>query len=655
MITYLIKKNTAAPITLEAAGITSCILNLRANGVDSLTFIQSNDWLAAPAWPWSTTVALIRRDSAASPSDRCVFIGTIETIPRQAQGAGPQAITYTALGPAADLQLCELSQEWASTSAGGFVTRSFEPIVILGEDNNGNRLKSGETINYALSYAIARGLNIDIGTIATGVTVPLDQRTTIKCWDAIVAMLRYTPDYVLWWDYNNIVSGQYVPAANLTAPATMPTATKELIGVAAETAAFTPRYDLRVPGILITYRWTGEYDGRAIKRRSTDSAGNIDSPRRVSLSYDLEGERSVFLSQEVVVEDYPLDWTTTEGKAALAELIPWLQQLPSADWTVDEVTSSGIEAYPARLISGSVPSWTNKKTESETFTARVTYTKKASDTGSILDVLTKDLTFSVLSTNATTKTYRKQTEWIEAEPVPPNLASDLYASWNRLHYDGSVIFHEQDCPIDLTPGMLLSCSGGLDEWQSMAALIQDATFDIGNGTTTVKTGTCGRLEADNIIAIYRAARGRRYSYLRLGRDSGDASDGNQIDGTSATANDSIADGTPPVLRKRFAVEAKDPDDKTVLIDLNPAAIAYVTPAHKAAQTIQLREAYLPYLDATSGTLKAKLAQVLASESYGTAKDLGGAALPEGAAAYKVLACDGSGTPGWRDYITITMS
>jgi hypothetical protein len=632
-ITWLIKKNAEAAQTLAAAGITSCVPSYKANGVDSVTFVQSDDWLAAPAWPYGSVVALIRRTvDGEATTDRCVFVGKVESIPRQASGGGPQAIAYTALGPAYELQRCELSQEWTHTSDAGIATTVYEPTVVLGEDNNGLRLTSGQTINYALAYAVTRGVAIDIGTIAAGVLVPYDERDNIKCWDAVVAMLRYTPDYVLWWDYDNQVDGQYLPAANLTAPAAMTVVTKALIGADATEAAFTPRYDIRADGILITYRWTGEYDGRTIKSRSTDSAGDINSPRRVSLVYDLEGSRSVFITQEVEVEDYPADWTDATGKAALVKLIPWLEQLPTGDWSVTSVDRSGLEDYPARLLSGAVPKWTTKHTESETFTVRVAYKIKSTDTTHVLDEGSKDLTFTAISTDASTHTYRKQTEWVEAEPVPPGLAAALLASWNRLHYDGQVTLHEQECAFDIMPGMMLSCTGGMAEWATMAAVVQDVTCDIASGMTTVRTGTCGRLEADNLMAIYRAARGRRFSCLRLGRSSGDSTDGNQVDGASGTPNDTVADGTPACLRKRFAVEAADAGSRVHLVDINPAAIAFATAGNAAAQTLQLREMVMPYMDGS--TLKAKLAQVLCGAGYGSEIPLGGArpANPANAAA-----------------------
>lgn len=610
-ITWLIQKDSEAAVALDAAGVTSCVLTLRANGVDQLDFTQGEDWLASPAWPFGSKVTLISR---AGQTDTIRFVGTVESIPRQASGGGPQAIRYTALNAAHALMLCDYSQEWHYTNSSGVDSVITEPTVVLGEDNSGVRLASGGVIAHVAAYAVARGVPMAVGTVAAGVTVPLDERDNIRCWDAIVAMLRYTPDYVLWFDYS---SG--TPTLNVTAPASMSTLTRD-VQDAAE-AAFTPRLDLQVPGILCTFRWRGDYDGREVKYRDTQTAGNSTHPRRVSLVYDLDGVHAVFISQQVEVEDYPADWTSSAGKTALKARLPQLAQLADGDWSVVSVTRSGSLALPARLVSGAVPEWTDKDTETETFTAEIRYTAKSTDTSHVLDAGTKKLTFTCVSTDATSKTYRKMTEYVEPEPVPADMAASLYASWNRLHYDGRIEFRAQDCDLDLRPGALLSCTGGLAEWATMAAVIQDVAHDLATGTTVVTTGTCGRLEADNLMAVYRAARGRRFSYLRLGRDNPDAGDGAAVDGAGLTPNDGADGGAPPVLRTRLGVEAKDAGDRSHLVDIHPAAIAFADSAHAAAQTVQLREMLIPYLD--SGAAKAKLAQVLCGASYGDEIPLGG--------------------------------
>lgn len=572
-VTWLIKKNAEAPQTLEAAGIVDLLLSYKANGVDSATFTQVDDYTADPAWPFGSVVAVIRRvTDGGVDTDTCVFVGKVETVPSGAADAS-EDITYTACGPSFDLQFCDYLQQWAYTDEAGVLQSLYEPSVVLGENSAGTRLRSGEVVADVIAWAASRGVNIAAGTIAAGVWIPYDERENVKCWDAVVSVLRYTPDYVLWWDYDNRVDGAYVPAANLTAPGSMASVSKALHNADIEGARFTPRYDLRVPGIVIVYRWTGEYDGRAIKRRATSVAGDVNDPRRVSLVYDLEGSRSVFISQDVEVEDYPADWTSAAGKAFLKARLPQLADLVDGDWSVSSVTRSGSLALPARLVSGALADWMDKDSETETFTALIGYTVKSSGTSNILETGTRKLTFTCVSTDATTKTYRKQTEWIEAEPVPPDLAASLYASWNMLHWDGQATLRESECSLDVLPGKLVSFTGGRAEWAAMGAVVQDVTCDIAAGTTAVTTGTCGRLEADNLMALYRAARGRRFSILRLGRSSGDATDGNAVDGGGLAPNDSADGGTPPILRERFAVEAANAASVLHRVDINPAAIS----------------------------------------------------------------------------------
>jgi len=604
-IRWLIKKDSDAAVPLDAAGVTSCVLTLRANGVDQLDFTQGEDWLASPAWPYGSKVTLISRENG---TDTIRFVGTVESIPRQAQGEGPQEIRYTALNAAHGLMLCDYSQEWHYTTDTGADAVIVEPTVVLGENDAGERLTSGGVIAHVAAYAVARGVPIAVGTIAAGVTVPLDERDNIRCWDAIVSMLRYTPDYVLWWDYSTGTA-----TLNVTAPADMPPVSRPVTG-AASAASFTPRHDLRVPGVVCTFRWRGDYDGQEVKHRAVQTAGDHTAPRRISLVYDLDGVHAVFISQEVEVEDYPGDWKSASGKAFLQERLPQLSQLASGDWAVVSVTRSGSLALPARLVSGALPEWTGKDSENETFTVEITYTAKSTDTAHVLDAGTKKLTFTCVSTDATSKTYRKMTEYVEPEPVPPDMAASLFTSWNRLHYDGQIAFKAQDCDLDLRPGKLLSCTGGLAEWATMAAVIQDVAHDLATGTTVVTTGTCGRLEAGNLMAVYRAARGRRYAYRRLGRDNPDAGGGMAVDGSGLSPNDSADGGAPPILRTRLGVEASD-GTRTHLVDINPAAIAFGDSANAKPLTIMLKEVLLP-VESDGKITGARRAQALVCVPYG---------------------------------------
>ena len=625
-VTFLIKKNLESPVTLAVAGIVDCVASYKANGVDSLTFTQVDDYAATPAWPFGTKVCLIRRTvSGGVTTDRCVFVGTVETIPCSA-GDGQESVVYTAQGPSYWLQRCDMSQQWSYTNDAGASAVGYEPTVVLGENSSGTRLKSGQTILSAAGYAITRGVQIQLGSIADGTWTPYDERTNISVWDAIVSMLRYTPDHVLSWDYSAQIADIYVPMLNVTVPASMGVFSKALHNADVVQAAFTPRYDLVVPGILCCFRYTSDIGGRTVKTRAFQTAGTTTDPRRLSLVYDLEGERRVYVEQTVKVVDYPSDFTSTAGKTFLSARIPSLSQMASGDWSVASVTRSGAHSYPAVLTEGSVCSWmTGIHQESETFKVHIAYTYRDSDTGVILEKGEKDVFFNSVSTNAVTRTYRRETEFEGAEPVPPDLASSLYASWSMLHFDGQATLMEGDCSFDILPGMRLNLTGGRTEWATMAAVVQDVTLNIDAGTTSVRTGTCGRLEADNLMAVYRAARGRTYSYMRLSRNDAETNH-NGVSGVDHTPSDSIADGTPCCKRFRFRVENVDSGSRFHAVDIDPSAVTFATAGNAAGQNIHIREIVMPYMDGT--TLKAKLAQALVGDSYGAEIPVGGVQVKE---------------------------
>jgi len=619
LITHTISINNAVAVTMASLGISSAALGKKTNGVDTLNLTVSLGSIADVAsFAFGGKVDLIQTTASIPPVVKCIFSGTVEEIPRQAMGGGNQSVNYVIYGPAYSLQRCDFSQRWTYTSAtDGSAIKDYEPTVCLGNSNLGVRITSGVQISEVIDYAILRGVNIAKGTFALGVTTPYDERSNITCWDAIVSMLRYTPDYCIRWDYDTVDGdGHYQPTCHLVNPELMTTAAYAVTSL--QSATFVPRLDIQVPGILIIFNFTGSYDGQPVKYRTTQTAGAATDPRRVSLVFELEGMTQTFSRQEIVVEDYPADWTDATGKAWLKAQIPWLASIADGDWSVASVTGNGALELPSRLISGSIIDWMKVDQENETFTAVVTYTKRDAE-GGVVTKEKKDIPFTCLSTDATTKEYKQRTDLQEPEPVPSDLAANLFASWNRLHYDGSFSFKEQVCTCTISPGYKVSITGSLTAWATMAAIVQDVTYDLFNGSTSVTTGTCGRLEADNLMSIYRAARGRRFSTRVLQRD--EPADENGIPGAQGTSKSDTADGAPADQIHRLRVVDVDAGDLTHQIDLFPATTTFDAPANGAATLITPRERVQPYM--VDGVLKAKLAQVLCSDGYGSEIPLGG--------------------------------
>lgn len=590
MKSYLIQKNDEALQTVEESTFESMQLHYVGNGVDTLSLTIKNKKLSSivPAFAYGDTIRLFYRDTEATPTDTCVFVGTVEILPTQSDPKTTSG-TYTAKGPTFDLQRCDFSQLWYYKDSEGVTQQGYNPNVCLC-DNNGVRLKTGEQMAEAVSYAVTRGVNITSGTIAQGLYAPYDQKSNIMCWDVIVAMLRYTPDYTVWWDYNNQVEGAYVPAMNVTASGSMPATS--LAHTTLNKIQVTPRNDQVVPGLQVFFEWTSTVDGTTYRSNSVQTAGNYNHARRLSLVYPLDGFHIVTQKQPIEVEAYPY-WTdlgNTVKSWAHANVF-WLRKLIYTDWNVQTVTRSGSKALPRRLTKGMIVEWMKDDVESEEedITFKIKF-KKKNASGTVIREETKEVTVKVLSTDATQKTYTRQQSFTSAEEEPTDFASDLYTSWSVLHYAGVIGYKMKVPEADLRPGQRINVSGARAEWATMNAVVQDTTINWPSGQINHNVGPCPRYEADTLMAIFRSVRARRFSFERLTRDDPEYTD--DIWGASSGPASSISDGAPSDKLERLTVESSDGKK---IIDLIPADIT-----NETALTMKPRQVMIVEEDGTGG-------------------------------------------------------
>lgn len=569
MSAYTIQINSASPQTLASAAILSMQLHYVANGVDTLTITKKYSALSTLSAPFAygDTVRLFHGAT-------CVFVGTVETLPTTSDPSDTSG-TYKILGPSHDLQLCDYSQSWYYRDPSGTLQSDYDPNVCLCDDN-GTRITTGAQIAAVVAYAATRGLTVTAGTITPGLYAPYDQKSNIRCWDAIIAMLRYTPDHVVWWDYNNQVSGAYVPALNVTASTAMTPASYAHTSL--NQISLTPRHDLVVPGVQVIFEMTSTVDGATYRTRSVQSAGNHTHPRRLSLLYPLDGFHSTTQKQPIEVEQYPALGANAATKNWAHANVLWLRRLIYTDWDIKSVTRSGSLALPNRLIKGTPVPWLEAKQDFETedITIKVEYTKK-NDSGIAIKKETKDITIRCLSTNCEEKTYTRQSSFQAAEPEPANFAADLYASWSILHYAGTVGLQQQTPTPAVRPGQTLNITGALPAWASMTAVIQDTTINLPSGQITHNLGPCPRLEADTLMAIFRSVRARRFSTERMTRDNPDET--NDIWGPTTNPSSSISDGAPSDTVEHMTVESADGTKKISLqsSDLTGASAVEMKP------------------------------------------------------------------------------
>ena len=189
-------------------------------------------------------------------------------------------------------------------------------------------------------------------------------------------MLRFTPDHVVWWDYDNKVSGAYVPALNATASTAMPAVM--LAHNALNQISLSARHDLVVPGIQVIFDMTSTVDSQTYRSRSsrppetTPTRG--DSPCSIRSTASIPPPQK----QPIEVEAYPPPGHRRRYKSWAHANVLWLRRLIYTSGRLKSVTRSGSLALPNRLTKGSAPDWLERKVdfEEENITLKVEYTVK---------------------------------------------------------------------------------------------------------------------------------------------------------------------------------------------------------------------------------------------------------------------------------------
>ena len=644
-------------VLCSTAGICNPVLTLRTNGVDELAWTMPGDFLADPAYAYASTIYLARGVTTAGVTTyTCKFVGRIISIPRQGASAS-EMLTFKAAGAWWWLDQVTYSQQWQTMrNTDNALINLNIPRVVLGQNNAGVKVDAGAQIAAVIDWAVAQGAPIVKGTVDTLATLPYSEHTNLRCADAIRQCLRLQPDTCCWFDYDNR-NGSNIPVPKFycRVPANLTAANIATLATDIDTITMTPRYDLQLPGVRIVYEMTCEYSGKSYRYAFIDDAGTVSDPRAVPLLFELQGSTAQTVEQTIVTTAYPVSPYT--DKTFWRNLEPFLASIADGDLVIQNVVRSGV-ASPLLgyyLNEGQITPWMldalGIHSEVETWEADISYIRKTSGTVEE-QVVNKHVKVNILSTDATSGTYSTLQSFSSAEPVPSGVATALYASWNRLHWDGSFRLVEAEASFQAVPGNIVNLTGGRTEWSTMAALVQDVTVDLTSGASTVKTGTCGRLEAESLVALWRAAHFRRFSWNRLTRtDATLDSTGNKVAGGAKLARQ-VADTSDPGQAKVKRYTGTDSGSRTQIAVIDPSSITFANASDAAAKTLALREVRVLEKQGGGG-YKAKLVQALCTPVYdATGGDaIAGAITPTGP--NLVLGSDGSSALYWYATVLLT--
>ncbi len=489
---------------------------------------------------------------------------------------------------------------------------------------------------------------------------PLDAVNDMTCGECFRRMPRWigaVGSPVAWFDYTTAPPTLQVSTRDQLAGVALP-----LVG-ATESIKIQRRDDLIPSAIAFKYRISGQINGTPYSIIENDIAATVDGSavegmgmfglltnlrggaisgdaqtqlpqqaRRLAAqiaTFDFEGFSGDTASGTIATVALNLADPAGGGAAAAfwTALFPQLANVSGLAFYQDPagavaplVQDAGgnpinTAAYPNILADGNVAPWmyvnntpgsaTPGQCVGATITGYFAYTDNASPAAdpdvNPGTVQCHPLTIKVKLTNLSSGTYQSRPQVNPGEPVPYGLPGYIYAIESIPQYQGSLSVVEEEIG-DLCPlGHGLNLSGGLAEWGTMNACVQQVNYD-GTGRTEIIFGPARHLGNADLVERLRVNRGPRW-YNLIGNDLL-----NSNPSTGATA-----------LGKNVPVSSPSPGNKVCSETLLPQSLKDLQ-SHLAGYTQLLPGAYLW----TKGNGRSGLSLVDAGPGLALAGGSGGA-------------------------------
>ena len=125
-------------------------------------------------------------------------------------------------------------------------------------------------------------------------------------------------------------------------------------------------------------------------------------------------------------------------------------------------------------------------------------------------------------------TYQKQVMTSAGEIIPYGLAGYIYQIAKIPQYEGTITLQENEITDACPPGNNLNLTGGLAEWATMNAMVQQITYDLLTARTTITIGPAAHLGCKDMIERIRINRGPRW-YLLNGANINNIPNTNQVE------------------------------------------------------------------------------------------------------------------------------
>ncbi len=424
----------------------------------------------------------------------------------------------------------------------------FRGRTILTQDDDGNKVSVQEFLTSVLEYC-ADSVNAKYGFVpfvadvasSLNYLIPWDEVTDLSCADVISRVLSLLPDAVCWFDYSVDPPVAHIDRRQVLAPLTLPImppgGSGEFAAAVRNAIELSPLPQHQKEGVVLIYVAThraneAAFETRTLDRYPIDAIPN--DPDVLVRTVQLAGAiaQSNVLTQKVDVDPIPsalvyASSTWLRSGSQFDSLKAWWfnhsPELNSSYITIKgfvrcsrEGDSMGTDdQLDNELVRGAITDWMEDvqgvSQEDQKVTAFIEYQEARPNDSTKKARHIKKFVAMVKATNAQTKTYAftASSSSTPPEEVPTGLAQAIYDAISELHYEGSVVLIEKEPTINALVGRALNLTGDLPDWESMVALIQEASIDIDSGTTRLKVGPPRHLGVGELMDLFRSNRARQ--------------------------------------------------------------------------------------------------------------------------------------------------
>ncbi len=402
--------------------------------------------------------------------------------------------------------------------------------------------------------------------------------TCAECFRRMLRWIGAVGSPVVWWDYTTTPPTLKVSTRDTLPDVTLPLVGGALPSAATESIKIQRRDDLVPSAIAFKYRISGQVYGDPYSVVQNDIAAEVDgtacegiglfgaltnlaggsltSDQQTQLplqarrfaaqgaTFDFEGESTTGVAGKILTT--AMLTTDPAGTGAdggfWASLFPALKNVAGLKFYQDaggavaplvqdqSGATISLASFPNILLDGQVAPWmyvnntptsnTPGATAFATVTAYFAYADNISPAADAAvnagNVACHPLTIKLKLTNLSTGTFNSIPQVTPGEPVPYGLAGYIFAIEQIPQYQGSFAVVEQEisdvCPV----GHCLNLSGGLAEWATMNACVQQVSYDE-TGKTEIHFGPAQHLGCADLVERLRVNRGPRW-YNLIGND-----------------------------------------------------------------------------------------------------------------------------------------